>query len=101
LQAWKFVQFLLSKNVNGQIATDASGFPGNAMASPNFAGANPHYKAAFGVYQPRVPMNEFVGLPDSTQLMTDFVTQFQKFFAGQESATSMLQTVQAQWKQVF
>jgi multiple sugar transport system substrate-binding protein len=101
LQAWKFVQFLLSKNVNGQIATDASGFPGNAMASPSFSGANPHYKAAFGVYQSRVPMNEFVGLPDSTQLMTDFVTQFQKFFAGQESATSMLQTVQTQWKQVF
>lgn len=101
LQAWKFVQFLLSKNINSQIATDASGFPGNAQASPNFTGANPHYKAAFDVYQSRVPMNEFVGLPQSTQLMTDFVTQFQKFFAGQESATNMLQTVQAQWKQVF
>jgi multiple sugar transport system substrate-binding protein len=100
-QAWKFVQFLLSKNVNSQIATDASGFPGNAMARPDFTGANPHYKAAFGVYQSRVPMNEFVGLPESTQLMTDFVTQFQKFFAGQMSAGSMLQTVQAQWKQVF
>jgi ABC-type glycerol-3-phosphate transport system substrate-binding protein len=46
-------------------------------------------------------MNEFVGLPQSTQLMTDFVTQFQKFFAGQESATAMLKSVQAQWKQVF
>ena len=101
LQAWKFLEFLVSKNVNSQIATDASGFPGNAMASPSFSGANPHYKAAFDVYQSRVPMNEFVGLPQSTQLMTDFVTQFQKFFAGQVSATSMLQTVQAQWKQVF
>jgi multiple sugar transport system substrate-binding protein len=101
LQAWKFVQFLLSKNVNSQIATDASGFPGNAQASPSFVGANPHYKAAFDIYQTRVPMNEFVGLPESTQLMTDFVTQFQKFFAGQVSAASMLQTVQAQWKQVF
>jgi multiple sugar transport system substrate-binding protein len=100
-QAWKFVQFLLSKNVNSQIATDASGFPGNAMARPDFTGANPHYKAAFEVYQSRVPMNEFVGLPESTQLMTDFVTQFQKFFAGQMSAGNMLQTVQAQWKQVF
>ena len=101
LQAWKFLEFLVSQNVNSQIATDASGFPGNAMASPSFSGANPHYKAAFDVYQSRVPMNEFVGLPQSTQLMTDFVTQFQKFFAGQVSATSMLQTVQAQWKQVF
>jgi multiple sugar transport system substrate-binding protein len=101
LQAWKFVQFLLSKGVNSQIATDASGFPGNAMASPDFTGANPHYKAAFDVYQSRVPVNEFVGLPESTQLMTDFVTQFQKFFAGQESAANMLQTVQGQWKQVF
>jgi multiple sugar transport system substrate-binding protein len=100
-QAWKFVQFLLGKNVNSEIATDASGFPGNAMASPDFVGANPHYKAAFDVYQSRLPMNEFVGLPESTQLMTDFVTQFQKFFAGQMSAASMLKTVQAQWKQVF
>jgi multiple sugar transport system substrate-binding protein len=87
--------------VNGQIATDASGFPGNAMASPDFSGANPHYKAAFDVYQSRVPMNEFVGLPQSTQLMTDFVTQFQKFFAGQVTASAMLQTVQGQWKKVF
>jgi multiple sugar transport system substrate-binding protein len=100
-QAWKLVQFLLSKNVNSQIATDASGFPGNAMARPDFTGANPHYKAAFEVYQSRVPMNEFVGLPESTQLMTDFVTEFQKFFAGQVSAGNMLQTVQGQWKQVF
>ena len=95
------MQFLLNKNANSQIATDASGFPGNAMAQPDFTGANPHYKAAFDVYQSRVPMNEFVGLPESTQLMTDFVTQFQKFFAGQMSATNMLKTVQAQWKQVF
>ncbi|HTW09075.1 MAG TPA: sugar ABC transporter substrate-binding protein [Acidimicrobiales bacterium] len=101
LQAWKFVEFLCSKSVNAQIATDASGFPGNAQASPDFTGANPHYKAAFDVYQSRVPMNEFVGLPQSTQLMTDFVTQFQKFFAGQISATSMLQTVQGQWTKVF
>lgn len=101
LQAWKFVEFLVSKNVNSQIATDASGFPGNAQASPDFSGANPHYKAAFDVYKSRVPMNEFVGLPQSTQLMTDFVTQFQKFFAGQVSATNMLQTVQGQWKKVF
>ena len=95
------MEFLVSKKVNSTIATDASGFPGNTMASPSFTGANPHYKAAFDVYQSRVPMNEFVGLPASTQLMTDFVTQFQKFFAGQVSATNMLQTVQAQWKQVF
>lgn len=100
-QAWKFVQFLLSKNVNSTIATDASGFPGNSYASPNFTGANPHYKSAFEVYKSRVPMNEFVGLPQSTQLMTDFVVQFQKFFAGQESASTMLQTVQAQWQKVF
>ena len=101
LQAWKFVQFLLSKDINAQIATDASGFPGNAMASPNFVGANPHYKEAFDVYKTRVPMNEFVGLPESTQLMTDFVTEFQKFFAGQESAGTTLQTVQGEWKKVF
>jgi multiple sugar transport system substrate-binding protein len=100
-QAWKFVQFLMSKGINSQIATDASGFPGNAMATPNFAGANPHYKQAFNVYSQRVPMNEFVGLPQSTQLMTDFVTEFQKFMAGQESTATMLKNIQAQWTKVF
>ena len=53
------------------------------------------------MYKTRVPMNEFVGLPESTQLMTDFVTEFQKFFAGQESAGTTLQTVQGEWKKVF
>lgn len=100
-QAWKLVQFLLSKDVNSKLSTQANGFPGNKTSTPDFSGTDPHFKQAFDIYQKSTPTNEFVGLPAADQLMTDFLTEFQKLTAGQENTSTMLENVQKQWKQKF
>jgi multiple sugar transport system substrate-binding protein len=100
-QDWQFVQYLMSKSVNSNISTLANGFPGNKTSAPDLAGADPHLKTAFQIYQKSKTVNEFVGLPAADTLMTDFLTEFQKVTAGQESTDTMLQNVQKQWKQQF
>jgi len=100
-QAWEFIQYLMSKDTNSKLSTLANGFPGNKTSAPDFSGADPHFKTAFGIYQKSKPVNEFVGLPAADQLMTSFLTEFQKSAAGQESTATMLQNVQTQWKKQF
>jgi multiple sugar transport system substrate-binding protein len=100
-QAWQFVQYLLSKEANSNLSTLANGFPGNKTSSPSFTGTDPHFKTAFQIYQKSTAVNEFVGLPAADQLMTEFLTEFQKTVAGQESTSTMLQNVQTQWKTQF
>jgi len=100
-QAWQFIQYLMSKDTNSKLSTLANGFPGNKTSKPDFTGADPHFQAAFGIYQKSKPVNEFTGLPAADQLMTSFLTEFQKSVAGQESTSTMLQNVQAQWKKQF
>ncbi len=100
-QAWKFIQYLMNKDTNSTLSTLANGFPGNKTSTPDFSGADPHFKAAFDIYQKSKPVNEFTGLPAADQLMTSFLTEFQKAVAGQEPTTTMLQNVQDQWKKQF
>jgi multiple sugar transport system substrate-binding protein len=100
-EAWKLVQFLMSQSTNSKLSTLANGFPGNKTSKPDFTGADPHFAQAFAIYQKSKPMNEFTGLPAADQLMTDFLGEFQKTVAGQESTSTMLSNVQTQWKQQF
>ncbi len=100
-QAWQFIQYLMSKDTNSKLSTLANGFPGNKTSKPDFTGADAHFQSAFDIYQKSKPVNEFTGLPAADQLMTSFLTEFQKSVAGQESTATMLQNVQGQWKKQF
>lgn len=99
--AWKLVQFLMSQSENSKLSTLAHGFPGNTTSKPDFTGSDPHFQQAFAIYQKSTPVNEFVGLPAADQLMTEFLNEFQKTVAGQESTSAMLANVQAAWQKQF
>lgn len=100
-EAWKFVQYMMSKSVNANISSLAHGFPGNSTATPDFTGADPLYEQAFTIYQAGYPANEFVGLPTSDELMRTFDTELQKTLNGNQSVSDMLTTTQASWKKAF
>lgn len=100
-EAWKFVRYMMSKDVNANISSLAHGFPGNSTATPDFTGADPLYEQAFAIYQAGYPANEFVGLPGSDQLMRDFDTEFQKTLNDDGSVGDMLSTTQESWKKSF
>ncbi|RFA23715.1 ABC transporter substrate-binding protein [Subtercola boreus] len=100
-EAWKFVQYMMSKDVNANISSLAHGFPANSTATPDFTGSDPLYEEAFKIYQAGYPANEFVGLPTSDQLMRDFDTNFQKTLNGDGSVGDMLSSTQDSWKKAF
>ncbi|MFC5501914.1 ABC transporter substrate-binding protein [Lysinimonas soli] len=100
-EAWKLVEFLMSKKTNSTVSTLAHGFPGNTTSTPDFSGSDPLYAQAFKIYQAGYPANEFVGLPVADQLMRDFDVEFQKVLAGDESVSAMLKNTQTQWKAKF
>jgi multiple sugar transport system substrate-binding protein len=100
-QAFEFVKYLMSKTVNSKLSTLANAFPGNTGSAPDFSNSDPLYEQAFKLYQNSTPVNEFVGLPTSDQLMRDFDTNFQKALAGQQTVDQALAATQAQWKAKF
>ncbi|MEW1960258.1 sugar ABC transporter substrate-binding protein [Kineococcus sp. NPDC059986] len=100
-EAFEFVQYLMSKDVNSKLSTLANAFPGNKESAPDFTGADPLYQQAFEIYGKSTPVNEFVGLPTSEELMRDFDTNFQKALAGDQSVEQALAATQAEWKEKF
>jgi multiple sugar transport system substrate-binding protein len=100
-EAFKLVQFLLSKQTNGQLATLANGFPGNKTAEPDFSKSDPLFKTAFDIYQEGTPANEFVGLPKSEDLMRSFDEQLQLVLTGKASVDDALAKSQASWSEVI
>jgi multiple sugar transport system substrate-binding protein len=100
-EAFKFVSYLLSQQVNAQLSTIANGFPGNKNATPDFSTSDPMFKTAFDIYQKGVPANEFVGLPKSEDLMRSFDEQLQLVLTNKSSVDDALSKAQESWSQVI
>ena len=100
-EAFKFVQYLMSKDVNANLSTIANGFPGNKNAEPDFSKSDPLFKTAFDIYQAGVPANEFVGLPKSEDLMRSFDEQLQLALTGKSSVDDALAKAQDSWTSVI
>ncbi len=100
-EAFKFVQYLLSQEVNAKLSTIANGFPGNKNAQPDFSSSDPRFKTAFDIYQEGYPANEFVGLPKSEDLMRSFDEQLQLVLTGGSSVDDALAKSQESWASVI
>jgi len=100
-EAFKLVQYLMSKDTNAKLSTIANGFPGNKNAQPDFGTADPMFKTAFDIYQKGYPANEFVGLPKSEDLMRSFDEQLQLVLTGKSSVDDALAKSQESWSSVI
>jgi len=100
-EAFKLVQFLLSRQTNAQLSTLANGFPGNKTAEPEFSTGDPLFKTAFDIYRAGYPANEFVGLPKSEDLMRSFDEQLQLVLTGKASVDDALGKSQESWASVL
>jgi multiple sugar transport system substrate-binding protein len=100
-EAFKLVQYLMSKATNAQLSTIANGFPGNKTAEPDFSKSDPLFKTAFDIYQQGYPANEFVGLPKSEDLMRSFDEQLQLVLTGKGSVDDALAKAQESWTSVI
>lgn len=100
-EAWKLVEFLMSKDVNASLANDAKAFPGNTGSVPKFVNDDELFKKAFEIWNSGTPANEFVGLPVAETLMREFDEQFQMYLNGSTDVDSMLKNIQTAWEGHF
>lgn len=100
-EAWKLVEFLMSKDVNSKLSTEANAFPGNTGSVPDSVKSDALFETAFKIYQSGYPANEFVGLPVSEDLMRSFDEQFQPYLQGKQSIDQTLKNAQDAWMKQF
>jgi multiple sugar transport system substrate-binding protein len=68
---------------------------------PSFVSNDDLFKAAFDIYKPGYPANEFTGLPVADELMRSFDEQLQKTLNGSQSVDDMLKVTQTSWLTKF
>lgn len=100
-EAWKLVQFLMSKDINSQLSSIANAFPGNKNSVPNFVKTDKLFETAFNIYKSGYPANEFVGLPVAEDLMRSFDEQLQLYLDGKQNIDTTLGNAQAAWLKKF
>jgi multiple sugar transport system substrate-binding protein len=100
-QAWKLVQYLMSKDVNSKLSSVANAFPGNTRSVPDFVRSDAMFKTAFDIWNKGVPANEFTGLPTAEDLMRSFDQQLQETLANGQPVDTTLQNIQTAWSAKF
>jgi multiple sugar transport system substrate-binding protein len=100
-EAWKLVEFLMSKETNSKLSSMANAFPGNKNSTPDFVKTDALFGKAFDIYKAGYPANEFVGLPVAEDLMRSFDEQFQLYLDGGQSIDDMLKKAEEAWTKNF
>jgi len=101
-EAWQFVEFMMSPEINARLSAEASAFPGNTRANPDFGAAPPLFMDAFEIFQRNNAINEFTGLPLAEDLMRTFGTHLILHLDGDiATADEMLQMIEDEWNRVF
>ncbi|HCA30041.1 MAG TPA: sugar ABC transporter substrate-binding protein [Ruminococcaceae bacterium] len=101
-EAMKFIEYLMSPEVNAQLAVLANAFPGSAKAEPDYSKADKLFSQTYDIYKAGYGINEFTGIPTSEDLMRSYSKQFQLYLKGEiKSADEMLANVQNEWEKAF
>ncbi|AZO94507.1 sugar ABC transporter substrate-binding protein [Halocella sp. SP3-1] len=101
-EAMRFIEYLMSPEVNAKLAVYANAFPGNSTADPDYSSADPLFVNAYKIFQKSYAINEFTGLPTSEALMREFDEQLQLYYDGDiDSTETMLSEVQKEWEKAF
>ncbi|MGB8452479.1 MAG: sugar ABC transporter substrate-binding protein [Anaerocolumna sp.] len=101
-EAMKFVEYLMSPEVNAKLAANANAFPGNIMADPDYSSQDDMFIKVYDIYKACYAVNEFTGLPTSEELMRQFDEQLQLYIDGDTAlAADMLSAAQEAWMEAF
>ena len=101
-EAMQFVEYLMSPEVNAELAQLANAFPGNNTAKPDYSANDELFKKAYEIFQSGYATNEFTGLPTSEDLMRSFNEQLVLYLDGDTATVEdMLSTIQGIWELAF
>lgn len=101
-EAMQFVEYLMSPEVNAELAQLANAFPGNSKSEPDYSANDELFKKAYENFGKGYVINEFTGAPTSEDLMRSFNEQFVLYLDGDvASSDEMLSAVQKAWEPAF
>ncbi|ROR93970.1 multiple sugar transport system substrate-binding protein [Salana multivorans] len=100
-EAWKLVEFVMSTDVNSELATEATGFPGSVDAVPGYVDGDPLYEKAFEVYQNSEFVTELEGLPNALDLNRNLNENLVRLLQGDATIEETQSSLQEYWTGVL
>lgn len=96
-EAWKFIAFLMSEDVNGRMAVASSALPGNLDALSDDAGDDPIFTAQRNILENDESVEELRQAPKTVASWSVMTEEMQSMLAGNQSPAETASRVQARW----
>jgi multiple sugar transport system substrate-binding protein len=100
-EAWDFVKYIMSPEINAKIADSVNAFPGNINGDPSWVKEDALNQKAFALYRENGVRNEFQGAPEANNLMRLMAEQMQTMLTGKQTAKQALVKTSAAWAEVY
>ncbi|MGX5681030.1 ABC transporter substrate-binding protein [Schumannella luteola] len=100
-EAWKLIQFLLSTDINSELSTEATGFPGNKNSVPGYVEGDELFQLAFDVYQQGELVTELEGLPKALDLNRNLNENLVKLLEGDQDIPQTQAALQEYWASIL
>lgn len=95
-EAAKFINYLLG-GIDGKdgaasagLASAMSAFPNSTVAKPDYSKAPKQFQSYYELYKENYVINEFIGLPNASDVMTSMTNDLTKYLEGDIDVTKML-----------
>lgn len=98
-EAWEFVSYLLSADIDTEFAGYANGFPGNTTSS--VVSEDAAFTNAYKIVQDNYLINETQGLPAAVDLYESLVVELQLAISGEQTIEESLQNAEDAWNEVL
>lgn len=98
-EAWEFVSYLLSPEVNTEFAGYANAFPGNIKSE--VISEDEAFVNAYKLVQNNYLINQVQGLPSAEELMKNLTVQLQLSLNGEQDISESLVNAEDAWNNVI
>jgi len=101
-EAWKFIDFLLRKDINAKVAGASKALPGNLDALDIVRkGATPVMKAQMQILSKDEPVEELRQAPSAVGSWSLMTEEMQAMLNGEQSANQAASKVQSRWLELI
>lgn len=101
-EAARFIEYLLSPEVNADLCVHANGFPANTKADPQYENNSEAFQAVNEIYKNSTGVAEYYSMPTAEALMSTFIDGLVMYFDGDyDSAPDMLKEIQKQFDAAY
>ena len=67
-----------------------SAFPNSTVANPDYSEAPKQFQSFYELYKENYVINEYIGLPNASDVMTNMTNDLVKYLEGEIEVTEML-----------